>query len=110
VKKLLLAVTLASLSVACGRVDTYRYALSRPAGVASSPPAIYMEGQNPAGGMQELAMVEAVGYGTKSDMGDVIAALQAEGARWGANAIVRVRVDCGSSTCHGWGVAVKLGP
>jgi hypothetical protein len=110
VKKLLLAIALSTISIACGRVDTYRYALSRPTGVVStSPPAVYMEGQTPQGGMQELAMVEAVGYGNKSDMGNVVRALQDEGARWGANAIVRVRVDCGYSTCHGWGVAVKLG-
>ncbi|MGZ3422091.1 MAG: hypothetical protein ACXVEE_29745 [Polyangiales bacterium] len=110
-KKLLLSFALlASLStIACGRVDTYRYALSRPTGVvSSSPPAVFLEGQTPQGGMEELAMVEAVGYGNKSDMGNVVRALQDEAARWGANAVVRVRVDCGYSTCHGWGVAVKL--
>jgi hypothetical protein len=41
-------------------------------------------------------------------MGTVIQALQQEGARFGADAIVRVRVDCGYGNCHAWGVAVRL--
>jgi hypothetical protein len=93
---------------ACGTINTYRFPLEKPTGqVSPTPPAIFFEGQMPTQSMQELAMVEAVGSGTKASVEDVVNALQIEAGRWGASAIVRVRVDCGYSQCHGWGVAVR---
>lgn len=95
------------LLMGCGTVTTYRFPLDRPAPVTNAPPAVFFEGQMPNEAMQELAMVEALGSGTKASFEDVVTALQAEGARWGASAIVRVKIDCAYSQCHGWGVAVR---
>lgn len=98
----------ALLLVGCGTVTTYRFPLEKPSGqVSPTPPAVFFEGQLPNEAMQELAMVEAVGSGTRASVEDVVNALQIEGARWGASAIVRVKVDCAYSQCHGWGVAVR---
>jgi len=97
-----------ALLTGCGTVTTYRFPLEKPSGqISATPPAVFFEGQMPQQSMQELAMVEAVGSGTKASIEDVVNALQLEAARFGASAIVRVRVDCGYSQCHGWGVAVK---
>jgi hypothetical protein len=105
----ILALLLAlATSVGCGTVTTYRFPLDRPTGtVAKAPPAVFFEGQMPSTGMRELVMVEAVGSGTKASVEHVVNAMQDEAARWGANAIVRVKVDCGYSQCHGWAVAVQ---
>jgi hypothetical protein len=97
-----------ALLTGCGTVTTYRFPLEKPSGqISATPPAVFFEGQLPQQNMQELAMVEAVGSGTKASIEDVVNALQLEAARFGASAVVRVRVDCGYSQCHGWGVAVK---
>jgi hypothetical protein len=106
--KVIAALLAIPLLVGCGTINTYRFPLERPSGVVSpTPPAVFFEGQMPTQSMQELAMVEAVGSGTKASVEDVVNALQSEAARFGANAIVRVKVDCGYSQCHGWGVAVR---
>ncbi len=104
-----LVAQLALALTACGSVRTYSYPLAAPqTPTNAAPPSIYFEGNLPAGNMQELALVEAVGYGTKANMEEVAAGLQSQAAHFGANAIVRVKIDCGYSQCHGWGVAVKL--
>lgn len=98
-----------ALLVGCGTVTTYRFPLEKATGqVSATPPAVFFEGNLPTEAMQELAMVEAVGSGNKASVEDVVGAMQLEGARWGASAIVRVKVDCAYSQCHGWGVAVRF--
>ena len=69
---------------------------------------MFFEGKLPAAPMQELAMVESVGTGNKASAEEVVNALSYEAARFGADAVVRVKVDCAYSQCHAWGVAVKL--
>lgn len=96
--------------VACGHVDTFRYPLGSAMTPVTASPAIYFEGNLPQGAMQELAMVEAVGYGTKANTENVAQALSAEASRWGASAVVRVKIECGYGQCHGYGVAVRLVP
>ena len=104
-----LVTTLGALAMlaGCGSVQTYRW----PVAAAAAPtqrPEVYFEGQMPAAtSMAELELVEAIGYGTRANMGDVIEAMSDEAQRYGASAIVRVRVDCGHGTCHGYGVAVR---
>jgi len=104
----LLAFAIVPALAGCGTLETYRFQY----GAANPPsrrPAVYFEGNAPnVATMHEIALVEAVGTGTKADMQDVVNALIDEAYRFGANAIVRVRVDCGFSQCHGVGVAVHL--
>ncbi len=102
------ALAIAATVVGCGRLTSYRYPLSQPAAPAAQRPGIYFEGNLPGEAMQELAMVEAVGSGTKASAEDVLGAMQDDAARLGANAIVRVKVDCAYGTCHGYGVAVRF--
>ncbi len=98
-----------ALLVGCGSITTYRFPLDKQTGqISAAPPQVFFEGSMPTEAMQELAMVEAVGTGNKASVEEVVGALQLEASRWGANAIVRVKVDCGYSQCHGWGVAVRF--
>ena len=103
---LIAALALTTLT-ACGSVRTYRWPLERPASPMPVRPAVFMEGSMPATSMEELEMVEAIGSGTRADTEDVILAMQDEAAAYGASAIVRVKVDCGHGSCHGYGVAVR---
>lgn len=105
-KALIAAVAVVALA-GCGTVRTYRFALDRPAAPASARPQVFFEGSLPGTSMRELAMVEAVGTGTKASAEDVVNALQDEAARFGASAVVRVKVDCAYAQCHAWGVAVQ---
>jgi hypothetical protein len=93
-------------TAACGSISTYRWPLAQPA-PPTQRPEVYFEGQMPSTSMSELELVEAIGYGTRANMGDIVNALQDEAQRYGASAVVRVRVDCGHGTCHGYGVAVR---
>lgn len=109
VARVLVAVAALATFAGCGRITTYRYPLARPAPqAAAARPGIYFEGNLPAEAMQELALVESVGSGTKGSAEDVLTAMQDEAARFGANAIVRVKVECGYGICHGYGVAVRF--
>ena len=106
-RRWLAALALAVLAAGCGSVQTYRWPVSAAAAPTQRPEG-YFEGQMPAAtSMAELELVEAIGYGTRANMGDVIEAMSDEAQRYGASAIVRVRVDCGHGTCHGYGVAVR---
>ena len=101
--------SLAALS-GCGSMYTYHWPLSGPA-PQNGRPLVYFEGTLPSAGLQELEMVEAVGGGTHANVDDVVNAMQDDAQSYGANAIVRVRIDCGHGTCHGYGVAVRfVGP
>lgn len=102
----LLLTSLALVGTACGSVQTYRWPLAAPGNPAVRP-AVYFEGTIPQASMQEVELVEAIGYGTRANLPDVVSGLQDEAQRWGADAIVRVRVDCGHGSCHGYGVAVR---
>jgi hypothetical protein len=106
VSRLLVLVAALGLT-ACGTVRTYRFPLDRPAAPSGARPAIFMEGTLPRRSMRELAMIESVGSGTKANAEDVVYALQDEAVRFGADAVVRVKVDCAYAQCHAWGVAVQ---
>ena len=101
-----IAIAIALAATACGSIQTFRWPVAQPAPPIQRP-EVYFEGQMPATSMSELELVEAIGYGTRANMGDVVTALQDEAQRYGASALVRVRVDCGHGTCHGYGVAVR---
>ena len=103
------AIALAAFGGGCGSVQTFRWPISQPA-PPTQRPQVFFEGQMPSTSMTELELVEAVGYGTRANMEDVVTTMQDEAQRYGASAIVRVRVDCGHGTCHGYGVAVRYLP
>lgn len=107
IRQALFAAIAAVMLTGCGTVRTYRFPLDRPAAPSASRPAVFFEGTLPSTSMRELVMVESVGTGTKASTETVVTALQDEAARWGADAIVRVKVDCAYSQCHAWGVAVQ---
>jgi hypothetical protein len=94
----------------CGRIATYRYGLvASPIPVATAP-TLFFGADLPSTTMQEVALVEAVGEGTRANRDDVLSALQREGARFGADALVHVTFDCGAGSCHSFAVAVRFVP
>jgi hypothetical protein len=101
-----LLLALVASTVGCGTLRTHRFQLG-PAGPPGSRPAIVFEGSPIPSAVEEIAMVEAIGTGSKASQEDVLSALIDEGSRWGATVLVRVRVDCGYGTCHAYGVAAR---
>ncbi len=69
---------------------------------------ILMEGAPVPGDCDEIAIVSATGVEWKATLPAVLSALQKEAAAVGANAVVRVRYDRGSSSATATGVAVWL--
>jgi hypothetical protein len=72
------------------------------------PVAIYMEGQPPPTSFEEVAVVSATGTGSHATLREVLGALQAEAASLGADAVMRVRYDRGSTEATATGVAVRV--
>jgi len=79
----------------------------RPGTPFAGAVAISMEGQPPPGDVEEVAIVSATGAGDRASLHDVLGALQAEAARLGADAVIRVRYDRGAAQATATGVAVR---
>ncbi|GAC1353113.1 MAG: hypothetical protein NVS3B20_26670 [Polyangiales bacterium] len=118
----LLAVMTLSSAIGCGTVRSYRFPIANVSPqTPNQRPQVFFEPETAGNGpvnlaprplapsrpMQELALVESIGTGTKADTESVVSGLMDEASRYGASAVVRVRVDCGWGECHGYGVAVR---
>jgi hypothetical protein len=93
----------------CGHTEVHEVVLRAPSAPTASP-EIYMEDQQPARPYYEVAMVQALGYGSDANLGELTNALAKRGAQLGCDALVRVRVDLGISRGHGFGVCVRWSP
>lgn len=108
---LFLAGVLVPALAGCGSLTNYRFPLARlDAQTTSARPAVFFEGNSPPRPVEAIALVESVGTGNRGDTETVVNAMIDDAARFGASAIVRVRVDCGLGQCHGYGVAVRYLP
>ncbi len=81
-------------------------------GMARAPFAgdvkVLMEGAPVPEQAQEIAIVTATGSGADAKLPPILRKLRAEAASVGANAVVRVRYDVGSSQATATGVAVWI--
>ncbi len=96
-----------SLSLAaCGYTEVHEAVLRSP-----SPPTsrveLYVGDQLPPRPFYEVALVQAMGYGSEAQIEDLSQALEARGRQLGCDALVRTRFDVGHSMAHGYGVCVK---
>jgi hypothetical protein len=90
----------------CGYTEMHEAVLRTPT-APTSRVELYMGDQQPARPFYEVALVQAMGYGSEAQIEDLSQALEARGRQLGCDALVRTRFDLGLSMAHGYGVCVK---
>jgi hypothetical protein len=105
-RSLVLAVFAFGLT-ACGHTDvnTVVFRPNMPPKAQGVP--LYLAAQASPSVAQDIALVQAVGYGNEASPEDVTQALSARGASLGCDAIVRVQIHVGNTRAHASGVCVK---
>lgn len=104
-----LALALAVSALACGRVDTHHALIRPPSAPKGRAIELYMLGQAaPARAYTEVALVQAVGFGSGANAEDVARGLSEKAASLGCDAVVRATVDLGYSRANGAGVCVTF--
>lgn len=106
----LLGAALVGLAAAgCGHTETHAAMLRAP-----EPPLtgraveLYIADQaTPARPYYDIAIVQAVGFGTDANPEDVARALTDKASALGCDAVIRVSIDIGYSRAHAAGVCVK---
>lgn len=93
----------------CGHTETHAAMLRAPQPRTGKPVELYVVGQAaPARPFYDIAIVQAVGFGTEANPEGVTGALTAKAATLGCEAVVRVFIDVGYSRAHAAGVCVKF--
>ncbi len=90
-----------------GSVDVSRVMTGPPGAPYPGAVAIVMENAPPPPQYVEVAILQAIGYGSSADMANVVTALQADAQQLGCDAVIRVRIDQGYSQASGTGVCVR---
>lgn len=109
---LLLGALGALFAVGCGHVETHQAMLRPPAPPLSRPADLYMMDQPlPTAPFYEIALVQAVGFGSDSHPEEVAQALAEKAASLGCDAVLRTAIDQGYSRTNATGVCIQwLGP
>ncbi len=92
----------------CGSTTTHHVLTGNPSAPRSGNVRIVMESAEVPSGIEEVAIVQAVGQGTEADLEHVIEGLKEEARALGCDVVVRVRIDQGSGTAAASGVAGRL--
>ena len=105
---LALLVATALLAVGCGHVEAHSAVLRAPGAPTAGHVEIYLVDQpGPARTFYDVAIVQAVGFGTDANPEDVTRALSEKAASLGCDAVVRTFIDLGYTRAHAAGVCVK---
>lgn len=110
---LLLAAVLAATALAgCGHAETHAALLRAPQAATTGRVELYVADQaGPTRPFYELAIVQAIGFGSAANPEDVTRSLTEKAAALGCDAVVRVYIDVGYTRAHAAGICVKyLGP
>jgi len=91
---------------ACGYSELHEVVF-RTSPRTGHPVEVYMVGQSPPRPFDELALLQVVSTGNQAEPQAVLAALSTRAVALGCDAVVRVRVDAGVTTTHGYGVCVR---
>jgi hypothetical protein len=104
-----LTVTLAATVLAgCGHTETHVAMLRAPQPRTANAVELYLADQAvPARPFYDIAIVQAIGFGTDATPEDVTRGLTDKAAILGCDAVVRVFIDIGYSRAHAAGVCVK---
>lgn len=92
----------------CGSLATEHVITGATYGPTAGQVRVFMENEPPPPSFEEVALVRAFGAGNRATLASVIEGLRAEAQEVGANAVIRVRIDQGSSGMAALGVAVRL--
>jgi hypothetical protein len=96
------------LLVGCGHTETHQAMLRQAQAPASRPVELYMADQRtPDRPFYEIAIVQAIGFGSDSHPEDVAKALTQKAGMLGCDAVLRTYIDVGYSRAHAAGVCVK---
>jgi hypothetical protein len=111
-KRLLLACTFVS---ACfllnlGHTTTSHVLTGQVGAPYTGEITVKLEGEPLPQNFQEVAIVQSVGTGSHANLEHVVQGLKEEAAKLGCNAVLRVKIDQGSSNASATGVAVILKP
>lgn len=100
------------MCAACGHTESYAAMLRPPEPANTSAVELYIVGQaTPQRPYYEVALVQAIGFGTEATPEDVAHALTKKAASLGCDAVVNAYIDMGYSRAHAAGVCVRyLGP
>jgi hypothetical protein len=101
-----LAALAALLLAGCGTLET-RHVLTGPPGQPRGDVRIVLQGQPTPPGLQEVAIVQAVGTGMYARLENVIGGLTTEAGSLGCSAVVNVKIDQGNTTASGTGTCVR---
>jgi hypothetical protein len=106
------AIFSALLLAGCGHMEAHEALLRAPEPPTGRPVELYLADQAiPERPFYEIALVQAIGFGTEARPEDVAKALTERAERLGCDAVVRAFIDQGYSRAHASGVCVKwLGP
>lgn len=110
--RVLLAASLVFVAVGCGHTETHQAMFRAPEPPTGKPVELYLADQPlPTRPYYEIALVQAVGFGSEARPDDVAAALTEKAAKLGCDAVVRTFIDQGYSRANAAGVCVKwVGP
>lgn len=95
------------LTAACGATRTNAVVTGKPQPPTRGDVKVVMDGAPVPDGVEEIAIVQALGQGTHADLAHVIEGLKAESAKHGCDMVVRVKVDQGAGTASANGVCVR---
>jgi hypothetical protein len=102
------SVTCAIAITGCGHIETHHALLRAPQPKSNRPAELYMVDQaEPERPFYEIALVQAIGFGSDANPEHVARALTDEGATLGCDAVIRVFIDLGYTRAHASGVCVK---
>ena len=92
----------------CGYTELYEVQLRASTDAPRARVDVYTSDQTPpARPVHDIALVQAIGYGTDAGMEALVHALVERGRALGCDAIYRVHVEQGYTMAHGYGVCVK---
>jgi len=96
----------------CGHIESHAAMLRAPEPASAHTVELYLADQStPARPYYDIAIVQAVGFGSDATPEDVTKALTDKAGALGCDAVIRATIDLGYSRAHAAGVCVKyLGP
>ena len=105
---LLMAIAAIAL-LGCGHVETHSAMLRAPQPPTGHTVELYVADQAPPSRpFYDIAILQAIGFGSEANPEDVTRALTSKAALLGCDAVVRVFIDIGYSRAHASGVCVKF--
>jgi hypothetical protein len=95
------------LLFACGSTTTHHVVTGAVGAPHAGDVQIVMGDQAPPPGLNEVALLQAIGRGTHADLEHVIDGLKQEARTQGCTVIAKVKIDQGASVASGTGVCLK---